>query len=204
MNRKRGIEDHIHPKLRGGATKHRVETALRFFGPLIAAAVYLYTLRVLLDDHTFSLLLATMAAEFFPPSSIEFAVPIGHFLGLSYAAIIIALTFQNVMAALFITWNYHLLFHLPRVGILFVRFRDKMKKFVKKNHLTRHATIFALFIFFILPFKGTGSVSMAFIGKLINVEDWKIILISIIGTVFVSAVILLSLAGLGIFADKVW
>ena len=177
----------------------RLEALLRFFGPLVAAAVYIATLRLLLDDRVFSLFLAFMGVEFFPPFSLEVAVPVGYYLGLNPLAMILALTFQNAITAVFVIWNYHLLFHLPRVGIYFIRFREKMKKVAGRR---QHASFLGLFLFFVLPFKGTGSMSMAFIGKLINMDEKKILAISIFGKILISAVIILSLTGIGIFAER--
>ena len=185
-----------HPKIRHAI--HKVETIFRFFGPIVAGIVYLVILKAFLDNQTFSNLLITMGIEFFTPLSLEGAVPVGYYLGLNPLAIILALTFQNALAALFVIWNYHLLFHIPKIGKYFVKFKGKTEEYIEKHNIQKHASVFVLFLFFIVPFKGTGSLSMSYIGKLISVNDWKIMLVSIVGTVAVTSVILLSLMGLGI------
>ena len=123
-------------------------------------------------------------------------MPLGYYLGLNPFALILALAFQNAITSLFVIWNYHLLFHLPKVGRHFINLREKCQKLIMKYDARKRASFFGLFLFFIIPFQGSGSLSMSFIGKLIGMQDRKILSISIFGTIFMSAVILLSITGL--------
>lgn len=172
------------------------KSVLFFVLPIVVGIAYLFILWSILDPSTFRNIAAVMAAEFFPPSSIEFAVPLGYFLGLNPYVIIGIMVFQNVLSAVFIIWNYHLLFHIPKAGKYVLKFRDKCHGIIEKKKFGKHTSILALFLFFLAPFKGTGSVSMAFIGKMIGIENKYIILISVIGTIIISAVILVSLIGI--------
>ena len=161
---------------------HLIEHISKFFSPIAAVFLLLIGLYVLLNRQLFLGAFSIISLELFSPFSVEASAPIGAVAGLDIFSLIFILVFVNVAATLFVLWNFELLKHVPKLGKYLDKFDKRIVKLVKKHRL-EHISFFGLFLYFLSPLQASGAFTVAIIGKLLHMEEKKILFIVIIGTI---------------------
>lgn len=176
---------------------NRLICIAKFIAPIAAMLLFIGFAYLILDYKTFSNVFYLTTLETFSPFSTELSAPVGIGFGLELPMIMLILVFVNVVISVFVVLNYDTLKLIPKVGKLFYRFDNKMKKAIKKYELGK-ITFVGLFLYFLSPLHASGSFTIGILGKLLQMENWKILVIVILGTII--GTIIFSTAMIGLLA----
>lgn len=135
-----------------------------------------------------------MLAYFIPPAGKESIIPIMMALlkkagcnqieSLILPILLIFIT--DVISSSFVILNFDLLKFIPKIGSIIRKFGEKARDIITKYEIERNV-YFSLFIFVFIPFQGTGSTTASIIGKLLNLDSFKLFVTIAFGS-FSSAV----------------
>ncbi|MBI5332913.1 MAG: small multi-drug export protein [Candidatus Aenigmarchaeota archaeon] len=171
--------------------------AAKFITPIAILLLFIGAVYLVLDQSTFTSVFYLISVELVAPFSFEVSAPIAVGLGLSLPVIIIVLVVVDVLITLFVVWNYGLLERAPGIGKYFIKFDNKMRTFVKEHKLEKISMI-GLFLYYLSPLSLSGAFSIGIVGKLLQMDNWKIIAITIAGTI--AGTIIFSTTMIGLLA----
>ena len=157
------------------------EHLIKFFVPIIAVLLLISGVYLVFDQGRFLGAFSMISLELFTPFSFELSSLFGATVGLDIFSVMFILTFINVFAAIFVLWNFDLLLHIPKVGNWLKKFDKKIITLIRKHNL-ENVGFFSLFLYYLSPLQASGAFTIAILGKLIHLEDKKVIVIVILGT----------------------
>ncbi|MFA5772313.1 MAG: small multi-drug export protein [Thermoplasmata archaeon] len=162
---KKRVADEV--RLRIGQEGARNIAAKFFIAPiLLFAAVSI--LFILLDFSTFGILTSFMLLYLFAPLGKESLIPAAITIGIAPLAIALALAFMDIIAALFLLWNYDFAKLFPLMGPWMMNSEKKGREILEKRRWLKGASFVGLIFFGIFPLRGTGGVGSTVLGRLIG------------------------------------
>ncbi len=132
-------------------------------------------------------------AYFIPPAGKESIIPLMTsflrnygFEGFETIVIpVVLITATDAITAFFVIWNFDILNYIPKLGDVLVKLEKKAKNFITEYDLSKN-TYFGIFVFVFIPFQGTGSTTASVIGKLLGLENVRL-LVTIVTASFSSS-----------------
>ncbi|RLF39476.1 MAG: hypothetical protein DRN00_01780 [Thermoplasmata archaeon] len=128
-------------------------------------ALYLY-----LDESTWMKLWPLMTAYFFPPLGKESVIPAGIAMGLHPALIALSIAFMDMVASLFVVWNYDFIKKIPFLGKYVEKIESLGKRGSKRYRWVRALGFIGVILFVMIPFQGSGGVVGSILGRLIGLR----------------------------------
>ncbi len=119
-----------------------------------------------------------------PPLGKESIIPLGISAHIHPFVLASSILILDLLAALFVYWNYELLKHVRYLGRVMNRLERKSTKIISKKWFGKIWWI-GLTLFMIMPFQGTGSATTTVIGRMIGVGP-KVFIVVLIGSVISS------------------
>lgn len=141
----------------------------KFLAPFAIAAAVIALMWVSLPTEKAAKLSGVMATYMFTPIG-RFVVLTGPALSLTVWEIVLAVVFVDMMASLFVVWNFDLILGIPWLG-------DKLRKAVQSAHnflfrwkWLRGLAFLGIIIFVSVPVTGTNAIVGSILGRIIGMS----------------------------------
>ncbi len=179
-----------------------------FFYPVYAAIIFILSLYMIFPD-LFVKLGTILFLYLVPPAGKESMVP-----ALVYVFSPRYGIHSTILAALFITiidtivawwtvWNWDLLKYVPVLNVYVKKIDSVVKKKWERHRIMRKFAYAGLALFVAIPFQGSGGFTAALIGRLLAMNQYKIILSVALGS-FGGSFLIALLAYFSLWSFKRW
>jgi uncharacterized membrane protein len=188
------IEDVLETK---PEKKSRGIILAQFFVPWMIALLVIACLYIFLSTDTFATLGFWMLVYFFPPFGKESVIPLAIagdrlegtvpfeypdiFVPIEPWLIALAVAFLDIIAGLFLIWNFDFAKKIPLLGRWIRRFESKGGTILKENRYIEALSFLGVVLFVMFPFQGSGGVGASILGRIIGMNPYKVWLAIIIG-----------------------
>lgn len=115
-----------------------------------------------------------MAAYFFPPLGKESVIPMAISTGINPLMIASVVAFLDLIAALFLLWNYDFVKLAPFLGSWMERFEQKGRKVSKEKTWMKSIEILGVMFFVMFPLQGSGGVGGTILGRLLGLNRYTV------------------------------
>jgi uncharacterized membrane protein len=156
---------------------------IKFAIPFIIAAEAIGIMYLTLDRTTFAKLAVAMSAYFFPPAGKESVIPLAVRWGVHPALVASSIILLDVVAALFLVWNFDFTKKVPLVGGAIELTEDKGRRVLEKRTWVRRFAFTGLVLFVMVPFQGSGAVVASILGRIIGMDPYKVFIAITTGSV---------------------
>lgn len=167
-------------------TKSSLLPFFKFASPIIAALAYAYLPLAFGYEHATELI-SLLSAYMVPPLGKESIIPLGISLKINPVLMVVSVVVIDVLACVFVFWNYELLKRIPRVGKILNKIETKSQYAIQKKWFAK-AWWIGLLIFMVIPFQGSGASSTTIAGRILGVR-WKVIIVVLAGSATSSSLI---------------
>lgn len=147
---------------------------LKFFLAPIILFLVIGILFIFLDTKTFLVTGGFMIAYFFPPLGKESVIPMAISTGYHPISIALVVAFLDIIAALFLLWNYDFVKLAPLLGPWMERFEKRGNEFSKKKPWMKGLEFTGVILFVMFPFQGSGGVGGTILGRLIGLNRYVV------------------------------
>ena len=191
--------------------ERKIEILIRvyhFFYPILAGTIYILTLYILFPT-LFWKLGGILLLYLIPPAGKESMVPALTYIFSSqygvWATLLAAtlITLVDVLVAWWTAWNWDLLKYIPLVG----RYVKKLERIGEKkwgeHPVIRKFAYAGLAAFVAVPFQGSGGLTATIIGRLLGMNEYKIIASVAVGA-FVGSLIIALVTYFSLMSFKQW
>ncbi|MEE9150791.1 MAG: small multi-drug export protein [Thermoplasmata archaeon] len=171
----------------------------QFFVPWLIALFVIACLYVFLSTDKFATLGFWMLVYFFPPfgkesviplaiagNRLEGAVPFEYpdiFVPIEPWLIALAVAFLDIIAGLFLIWNFDFTKKIPLMGRWIKRLESKGGTVLKENRYIEALSFVGVVLFVMFPFQGSGGVGASIVGRAIGMNPYKVWAAIIIGAI---------------------
>ncbi len=114
--------------------------------------------------------LGLSVAYLMPPAGLESVVPVGVGLGIPPVLMAYLVTVVDLACAAFITWNFELARRMPLLGRYIALVEAKGARLLDTSTAARAGLWAALLLFIVVPFKGSGGITGAIVGKAVGMR----------------------------------
>ena len=167
-----------------------IDRALKLSLPFILCAVYLLFLRyVYVPKEDFYRIGGLMLLYFLPPAGKESVIPLGLASGFSWYLMAASLTVLDVLACMFMIWNFDLLCQAPVFGEWIATCSRVGRKLLHSFPLIERLSAIGLSIFVLLPVQGSGGIAASVLGKVLGIPSWRIFFAVSIGSLIGSILV---------------
>lgn len=160
------------PKLKDPFLKR----TLFLISPFIIAGTYILILFFLFPYEQFEIILGLMAVYFFPPAGKESVIPLGIALGVPWYAMAMTAAIMDMAAAIFMILNFDQVLRTPLLGNWMHSIMDKGHSVFTRYKLLEGISIFALMLFIMVPFQGSGGIGGSIIGRVMGLPKLHLFL----------------------------
>ena len=152
------------------ATRGRGARALKLASPaLLALAGLLLALPAVPAARRLAWL-GLSVAYLMPPAGLESVVPVGVGLGIHPVLMAYLVTVVDLACAAFISWNFELARRLPLLGRYIAVVEAKGARLLDASAAVRAGLWVALLLFIAVPFKGSGGITGAIVGRAVGLR----------------------------------
>jgi len=159
-----------------GFLPHRVIALLL---PFLLLFVHLMVMYFTLPYDQFLIVVGLEIAYILPPAGKETVIPLGIALGIPWWYMALAIALIDAETGLFMALNFDLLYRIPWLGGLLVRFTDKTTLFLKDHLWIEGLSVFGIMLMVMVPFLGSGGIRGSIAGRLLGI-DTKFVFIAIL------------------------
>jgi len=124
-----------------------------------------------------------MIAYFFPPLGKESVIPMAISTGYHPISIALIVAFLDIIAAMFLLWNYDFVKLAPYLGPWMERFEKKGNKISKKRTWIKSLEFIGIILFVMFPFQGSGGVGGTVLGRIIGLNRYVVFSAISIGSI---------------------
>ena len=142
----------------------------KFFVPIIIGFGVLILIGLLMEESQRLQLWGLATAYFVPPAGKETAIPIGVGFGIHPMVMALSIAFIDIIAALFLVWNYDLTKKIPIVGKFIIKIESLGEKSSSKYNWIKPLRFVGIVLFVMVPFQGSGALVGSIIGRLIGMK----------------------------------
>lgn len=190
------IEDVLETK---PEKKSRGIIIAQFFIPWVIALVVIACLYIFLSTEKFATLGFWMLVYFFPPFGKESVIPLAIaadrlegsvpfeypeiFVPIEPWLIALAVAFLDIIAGLFLVWNFDFTKKIPLLGRWIKKIESKGGTILKENRYIEALSFIGVVLFVIFPFQGSGGVGASIVGRAIGMNPYKVWVAIIIGAI---------------------
>ena len=190
------IEDVLETK---PEKKSRGIILAQFFVPWLIALVVIACLYVFLPIDTFATLGFWMLVYFFPPFGKESVIPLAIagdrlegtvpfeypdiFVPIDPWLIALAVAFLDIIAGLFLVWNFDFTKKIPILGRWIRKLESKGTTILEENRYIEALSFVGVVLFVMFPFQGSGGVGASIVGRAIGMNPYKVWVAIIIGAI---------------------
>ncbi len=190
------IEDILETK---PEKKSRGIIIAQFFIPWVIGLLVIACLYIFLSTEKFATLGFWMLVYFFPPfgkesviplaiaaDRLEGAVPFEYpdiFVPIEPWLIALAVAFLDIIAGLFLVWNFDFTKKIPLLGKWIMKIESKGGTILKESRYIEVLSFVGVVLFVIFPFQGSGGVGASIVGRAIGMNPYKVWLAIIIGAI---------------------
>jgi hypothetical protein len=162
----------------------------QFFIPWIIALLVIACLFIFLPEGKFLTLGFWMLVYFFPPfgkesviplaiagDKLEGAVPFEYpelFVPVEPWLIALAVAFLDIIAGLFLVWNFDFTKKIPILGNWIRKIESKGGTILKENRYIEALSFVGVVLFVMFPFQGSGGVGASIVGRAIGMNPYKV------------------------------
>lgn len=114
--------------------------------------------------------LGLSVAYLMPPAGLESVVPVGVGLGIHPVLMAYLVTVVDLACAAFISWNFELARRMPLLGRYIALVESKGARLLDASTAARAGVWAALLLFIVVPFKGSGGITGAIVGKAVGMR----------------------------------
>ena len=114
--------------------------------------------------------LGLSVAYLVPPAGLESVVPVGVALGIHPVLMAYLVTVVDLACAAFILWNFELARRLPLLGRYVAAVERRGARLLDASASVRAGLWVALILFIAIPFKGSGGITGAIIGRAVGMR----------------------------------
>lgn len=162
---------------------------IKFFISPILLLLGFIILYFSLEINTFLKISGFMAAYFFPPLGKESVIPIAIAAGMQPFLIAMCIAFLDLIAALFLVWNYDFVKLAPYLGSWMDRLEKRSIDISKGRIWIKGLEFIGVILFVMFPFQGSGGVGGTIIGRLFGINKYLVFLAIGIGSISSSLII---------------
>jgi uncharacterized membrane protein len=145
---------------------------LKFFLAPFTLFLGIGILFLLFDMESFLIIGGFMIAYFFPPLGKESVIPMAISTGIHPITISLVVAFLDIIAALFLLWNYDFVKLAPYLGPWIERFEKKGHELAEKKPWMKGLEFIGVILFVVFPFQGSGGVGGTILGRLIGLNRY--------------------------------
>lgn len=169
----------------------------QFFIPWIIALLVIACLYIFLPEGKFLTLGFWMLVYFFPPFGKESVIPLAiagdrlegavpfeypeMFVPMEPWLIALAVAFLDIIAGLFLVWNFDFIKKIPLMGKWIKKIESKGGTILKENRYIEALSFIGVVLFVMFPFQGSGGVGASIVGRAIGMNPYKVLGAIIIG-----------------------
>ncbi len=179
-----------------------------FLYPIYAGTIFIITLYMVFPSLFLKVgtilllyLIPPAGKESMVPALVVIFSPIYGFYGVLIAAALI--TIIDSIVAWWTVWNWDLLKYVPLLNIYVRKIEEVGKKKWEKHTVIRKFAYAGLAAFVAIPFQGSGGFTAALIGRLLAMNEFKILLSVVLGS-FTGSFIIALLAYFSLWSFKEW
>lgn len=147
---------------------------IKFFSAPIVLFCGIGLLYLLLELQVFLVTGGFMIAYFFPPLGKESVIPMAIATGLHPILIASVVAFLDIIAALFLLWNYDFVKLAPYLGPWMERFEKKGNEISTKKYWMKGIEFIGIMLFVMFPFQGSGGVGGTILGRLMGLNRYAV------------------------------
>lgn len=148
---------------------------VKFFTPFIIGFGGIAILYLLLSQSDFIKISKWMVLYFLPPLGKESVIPAAILNdNLNWAMVAIVIAFVDVVAALFLAWNFDLAKKIPLIGAFIRRLEAKGTDLMDKRPWVEKFTFLGVVLFVVVPFQGSGAVGGTITGRALGLTPLKV------------------------------
>lgn len=126
-------------------------------------------------------LLSVIAAYLATPIG-RWIIPVAIVAGLPWWYAGLTILILDAIGALFMAWNFHHLFSIPRIGAYMERLISDVEALIAEKPWMERFTALTLLLYVTLPIQGAGSLMGSAIGRLIGIDPWKVFYVMVLGS----------------------
>lgn len=145
---------------------------------------------LILDFPNFLIIGGFMVTYFFPPLGKETVIPMAISVGIHPISIALVVAFFDIIAALFLLWNYDFVKLAPFLGPWMERFEKKGNEIATKKSWIKGIEFIGIMLFVMFPFQGSGGVGGTILGRLMGLNRY--IVFTAIGISSISGCLLIA------------
>jgi len=145
---------------------------LKFFLAPIVLFSGIGILFLILDFSNFLIIGGFMVTYFFPPFGKETVIPMAISVGIHPVSIALVVAFLDIIAALFLLWNYDFVKLTPFLGPWMERFEKKGNEIATKKSWMKGIEFIGIMLFVMFPFQGSGGVGGTILGRLMGLNRY--------------------------------
>ncbi|MBC7080717.1 MAG: small multi-drug export protein [Thermoplasmatales archaeon] len=168
---------------------------LIFITPFLTIAFYFAFVFDYLPPETWAKYASLAVAYLFPPLGKESVIPLMLSSNVPVWIVGSTIVMMDIISSAIIAYNWWfaelIIYHIPYLDRGYEKLKKKSENFSKKKLIT-----FALIIFMIIPFQGTGGISTTIISRLIGFKPKKTIAIVSVGSSITTSFIIMAYFGL--------
>jgi uncharacterized membrane protein len=181
LHRKTLEKDHTRsPK----AYTHRRDKALKLGGPFLGFFIGIGILFLYYPWQTALTLFTLMIAYMVPPAGKETIIPFGILVwGLNWIVVSLVITFIDMIAALFLVWNFDYAKKIPLLGPWIRNFERDNANIMKEKKWLQGLTYIGLVFFVFVPLQGTESVGGSVLGRILGLRPWTVFSAILVGSI---------------------
>jgi len=142
----------------------------KFFVPIIIGFGVLIIIGLLMEESQRLKLWSLATLYFFPPAGKETVIPAGVAANIHPLVIALTIAFVDIIAALFLVWNYDLTKKIPLVGRFITKIENIGKKSSNKFSWIKPLRFVGIVLFVMVPFQGSGALVGSIVGRLIGMK----------------------------------
>jgi hypothetical protein len=171
----------------------------QFFVPWAIALLVIACLYIFLSTDKFATLGFWMLVYFFPPFGKESVIPLAIagdrledsvpfeypeiFVPVEPWLIALAVAFLDIIAGLFLVWNFDFTKKIPLMGRWIKRLESKGGTILKESRYIEALSFVGVVLFVMFPFQGSGGVGASIVGRAIGMNPYKVWGAIIIGAI---------------------
>jgi hypothetical protein len=171
----------------------------QFFIPWLIALLVIACFYIFLSTDTFATLGFWMLVYFFPPFGKESVIPLAIagdrlegtvpfeypdiFVPIEPWLIALAVAFLDIIAGLFLVWNFDFAKKIPILGRWIIKFESKGGTILNENRYIEALSFVGIILFVMFPFQGSGGVGASIVGRVIGMNPYKVWVAIIIGAI---------------------
>lgn len=163
----------------------RLQTTLlwgaKVFGPVLLGALFLAFLYLLYPARY----LALYGYVLFYPWPPLAKAPLFTMVGAGYSPleVTVILGITDALIALWFVLNFELLYRIPRLGARLERADHAAERAMRNHKWLTFSSFLSVFLWVVIPFPGTGTLTGAIVGRLLGLGLWKTYAAVVVGAV---------------------